>query len=149
MILVGVLTVSRRLNCYGTPEGRKPGEKLGRKKMNQRRTGTAYEKIAADYIRKQGIHILEKNYRISQGEVDLIGEDKEYVIFFEVKYRKTASYGYPWEAVSSSKRRKICTVARQYCYSKGIKKQVRYDVISICGDEILWFRDAFEHMGRW
>ena len=75
------------------------GEKLGRKKMNQKKTGTAYEKIAADYVRNQGIFILEKNYRISQGEVDLIGETEECIIFFEVKYRKTASYGYPWEAV--------------------------------------------------
>ena len=117
--------------------------------MNQRKTGTAYEKIAADYVKKQGILILEKNYRISQGEIDMIGEDEETIIFFEVKYRKTASYGQPWEAVCSSKRKKICAVARQYCYSKRINKQVRYDVISICGDEILWFQDAFEHMGRW
>ena len=125
------------------------GEKLGRTKMNQKKTGTAYEKIAADYVRNQGISILEKNYRISQGEVDLIGETEECIIFFEVKYRKTASYGYPWEAVCSKKRKKICTVARQYCYRKRIKKQIRYDVISICGDEILWFQNAFEHVGQY
>ena len=89
------------------------------------------------------------NYRIFQGEVDIIGEDEENIIFFEVKYRKTASYGNPWEAVSNSKRKKICAVARQYCYSKGIKKQVRYDVISICGNEILWFQDAFCHVGKY
>ena len=117
--------------------------------MNQKKTGTAYEKIAADYVRNQGIFILEKNYRISQGEVDLIGETEECIIFFEVKYRKNASYGYPWEAVCSKKRKKICTVARQYCYSKRIKKQIRYDVISICEDEILWFQNAFEHVGQY
>lgn len=117
--------------------------------MNQRKTGTAYEKIAANYLGVQGIHILAMNYRISQGEVDLIGEDKENIIFVEVKYRKTASYGQPWEAVSVHKQKKICNVARQYCYSKGIRKQVRYDVISICGEEILWFQNAFEHRGQW
>ena len=117
--------------------------------MNRRTTGTAYEKIAADYIRKQGIHIREMNYRISQGEVDIVGEDKEFIMFIEVKYRKTASYGYPWEAVSDNKRRQICKVARQFCYSKKIKKQIRYDVVSICGEEIEWFQNAFEHMGEW
>ena len=117
--------------------------------MNRRKTGTAYEKIAADYLRKQGIKIIEVNYQISQGEVDLIGEDKENIIFIEVKYRKTASYGQPWEAVSGNKRSKICKVARQFCYIRKIKKQVRYDVISICGDEILWFQNAFEHVGAW
>ena len=117
--------------------------------MNRRNTGTAYEKIAADYLRKQGIKIREMNYRISQGEIDLIGEDKDTIIFIEVKYRKTASYGYPWEAVSINKQKKICKVARQYCYGKRIKKQVRYDIVSICGEEILWFQDAFEHIGNW
>lgn len=117
--------------------------------MNRRTAGTAYEKIAADYLRKQGIKIKEMNYRIAQGEVDIIGEDKENIIFIEVKYRKTASYGQPWEAVSGNKQKKICNVARQYCYSKRIKKQVRYDIVSICGEEILWFQNAFEHVGGW
>ena len=117
--------------------------------MNRRNTGTAYEKIAADYLRKQGIKIREMNYRISQGEIDLIGEDRDAIIFIEVKYRKTASYGYPWEAVSINKQKKICKVARQYCYSKRIKKQVRYDIVSICGEEIIWFKNAFEHFGEW
>ena len=117
--------------------------------MNRRTTGTAYEQIAADYVKKQGIHIREMNYRISQGEIDIIGEDEEFIIFIEVKYRKTASYGYPWEAVSKHKCRQIGKVARQYCYSKRIKKQIRYDVVSICGEEIQWFQNAFEHVGNW
>lgn len=117
--------------------------------MNRKKTGTAYEQIAVDYIKKQGVYIREMNYRISQGEIDIIGEDEDTIIFIEVKYRKTASYGYPWEAVSGKKQKKICRVARQYCYSKKIKKQVRYDIISICGDEILWFKNAFEHVGMY
>ena len=75
--------------------------------MNSKKTGTAYEEIAANYLRKQGIHIITMNYRITQGEVDLIGEDKENIIFIEVKYRKTASYGEPWEAVSIHKQKQI------------------------------------------
>ena len=75
--------------------------------MNRRTTGTAYEKIAADYLRKQGVWIREVNYQISQGEIDIIGEDRENIIFIEVKYRKTASYGQPWEAVSKHKQKKI------------------------------------------
>lgn len=114
--------------------------------MNRRQAGTAYEQIAADYLKKRGINIREMNYRISQGEIDIIGEDKDNVIFIEVKYRKTASYGYPWEAVSNNKQRQICKVARQYCYSKRVKKQIRFDIISICGEEIMWFQNAFEYV---
>lgn len=116
--------------------------------MNRRKTGTAYETIAADYLRKQGIRILHVNYRISEGEIDLIGEEKDNIIFIEVKYRKTASYGEPWEAVSIHKQRKICKVARHYCYCRRIKKQIRFDVVSICGEEILWFKNAFEYVGN-
>lgn len=117
--------------------------------MNRKKTGTAFEEIAANYLQKQGIRILEKNYRISQGEIDLIGEDKENIIFIEVKFRKTASYGYPWEAVSIHKQKKICNVARQYCYCKGRNKQIRFDVVSICGEEIEWYPNAFEYVGYW
>lgn len=114
--------------------------------MNRRTTGKNYEEIAEKYLKDQGIRILKKNYRTSYGEIDLIGEDSGYVIFFEVKYRKDASYGQPWEAVSKAKQKKICRVARQFCYTGKIRKQIRYDVISICGEEIIWFQDAFFHM---
>lgn len=117
--------------------------------MNTRKIGTTYEEIAANYLQERGVRIIAMNYRISAGEVDLIGEDKENIIFIEVKYRKTASYGEPWEAVSIHKQKKICKVARQYCYSKRIRKQVRYDIISIRGEEITWFQNAFEHVGQW
>lgn len=114
--------------------------------MKRRITGKNYEIIAQNYLREQGIEIIERNYRISQGEIDLIGQDSRYLIFIEVKYRKDDSYGQPWEAVSKKKQQKICRVARQFCYTRKIKKQIRYDVISICGEEIHWFQDAFFHM---
>lgn len=114
--------------------------------LNRRKIGKSYERIAENYLQEQGITILERNYRTSQGEIDLIVEDSRYVIFIEVKYRKDASYGQPWEAVSKRKQQKICRVARQFCYTGKIKKQIRYDVISICGEEIHWFQNAFFHI---
>ena len=115
--------------------------------MNRRQKGTFYEEIASSYLQKHGIRIIEKNYRIKQGEVDLIGEDASHLIFFEVKYRKDKEFGEPWESVFVEKRKRIGKVALQYIYSRKVKKQVRYDVISICGDEISWFKNAFYHEG--
>lgn len=111
--------------------------------MNKRKVGKFYEETAVLYLEQQGLRILEKNYRTAQGEVDIIAETLEYVVFVEVKYRKNALFGQPWEAVSKAKQQKICKVARQFCYTGKIKKQVRFDVISICGEEIFWFQDAF------
>ena len=112
--------------------------------MNKRKTGTAYEVIAANYLKKQGVQILEMNYKTSHGEVDIIGKQEDTLIFIEVKYRKDASFGQPWEAISIEKRRKISVVAKQYVFLEHWKKQIRFDVISICGIEILWFPNAFE-----
>ena len=81
----------------------------GKVKMNKRKTGTAYEVIAADYLKKQGVQIIEMNYRISRGEIDIIGKEKDTLVFIEVKYRKNASYGYPWEAISVEKQKKSPT----------------------------------------
>lgn len=127
----------------------RPGESWKGISLNKRRIGTSYEIIAANYLKEQGVRILEKNYRLPQGEIDLIAEDKDCVIFVEVKYRKTADFGYPYEAVSKAKQYKICQIARQFVYSRRIRKQVRYDIISICGDRIHWYQNAFEHTGQY
>lgn len=116
--------------------------------MNTRKTGTEYEEKAAEYLGKQGVRILEKNYRNRNGEIDLIGRDKEYLIFFEVKYRKSMKAGAPAEAVTFYKQKKICQVADYYRLTHGIGEfcAVRYDVISICGEEITWYQNAFSHI---
>ena len=111
--------------------------------MNSKKTGTAYEIIAANYLKKQGVQIIEMNYRISRGEIDIIGKEKDTLIFIEVKYRKNASYGQPWEAISVEKQKRICYVAKQYLLKNKWKWQIRFDVISICGSEIAWFQNAF------
>ena len=76
--------------------------------MNRRKIGAAYEEAAAVFLEKNGVHILEKNFRCRQGEIDLIGRDGEYLVFFEVKYRKSADLGLPAEAVGAAKQRRIC-----------------------------------------
>ena len=70
-------------------------------------------------------------------------EEKDTLVFIEVKYRKNASYGYPWEAISVEKQKRIYYVAKQYLLKYRWKGQIRFDVISICGNEISWFRNAF------
>lgn len=115
--------------------------------MNKRRMGTAYEEVAAAYLRTQGIKIIKKNYRIKQGEVDLIGEDASHLIFFEVKYRKDLQYGEPYLSITEAKKRKISNVSRYYLWRYPTGKQIRYDVICICKEKISWFQNAFEYQG--
>jgi putative endonuclease len=119
--------------------------------MNTRRKGAEYEQVAVDFLKKNGVLILEQNYRNRKGEIDIIGKDGEYTVFFEVKYRKDNSKGAPAEAVTFNKQKTICMVADYYRLTHGMGEYTptRYDVIGICGGDITWYKNAFEHIYRY
>lgn len=112
--------------------------------MNRRETGTQYEERAAEYLIAQNFQILERNYRIRSGEIDIIARDGTVLVFIEVKYRKNDESGNPLEAVDIRKQRKIIKVARYYLYQKKYGDvPCRFDVIGICGSHIEHIKDAF------
>lgn len=117
--------------------------------MNKRSIGKEKEELAARFLVSQGVKILEKNFSCKFGEVDLIGFDKGYLVFVEVKYRKNENFGYPQESVSKNKIRKISLVSEYYKLLKhyGENVPVRYDVVSILGEKIRWDKDAFYYDG--
>lgn len=110
--------------------------------------GADREKQAAEYLERQGMRIVEKNFRTRQGEIDLIGYHRGYLVFVEVKYRSGDAKGHAAEAVDLRKQRKICRVADYYRYSRrlGDGIGVRYDVVAIQGEEISWIQNAFPHI---
>ena len=113
--------------------------------MNKRETGKKFEETAAGYLESKGVMILEKNYRIPAGEIDLIGMDGEYLVFFEVKYRSSLKMGDPLSAVDFRKRQKIMNVSKHYLYEHHYRENapVRFDCIGITGDKINWIRNSF------
>ena len=115
--------------------------------MNKREIGTKKEQQAIEFLKEKGIRIVCCNFRTRFGEIDIIGKDKETLVFFEVKYRKDLSKGNPLEAVTYQKQKKICKVADFYRMKHGIGDfaPVRFDVIAVCGKEIQWYRNAFEY----
>lgn len=117
--------------------------------MNKRTLGKEKEKLARAYLEKQGVCILEENFRVRQGEIDLVGIHGRTLVFFEVKYRKNNHYGKPEEAVGMHKQLQICKVAAFYRVFRKVPEDYpcRYDVISICGEEIAWIQNAFCHRG--
>lgn len=117
--------------------------------MNKRTVGARYEELAAQYLSKQGLTILERNFRSRIGEIDLIAKDPDNAcVFIEVKYRRDAKSGQPFEAVDYKKRKTICKVADYYRLTHGGLPgcSFRFDVISILGDEITWYQNAFPYM---
>lgn len=111
----------------------------------QQSCGTAYEQIAGRFLEKKGFQILEYNYRCRAGEIDLIARDREYLVFCEVKYRRTKSAGSALEAVDTKKQKRLYRCAQQYVAAHKIPDAAaRFDVVAIEGDEVCHIENAFE-----
>ena len=116
--------------------------------MNKRKIGAEYEELAAGYLRENGVKVIARNFRSRMGEIDIVGHDGEYYIFFEVKYRKDKSSGNPAEAVNAHKQYRISRVADYFRVYRKLKDSdnVRFDVVSILGNEVVWYKNAFEYV---
>lgn len=98
----------------------------------RRALGQRGEDAATAYLERQGCTVVERNWRTSAGEVDIICVDGEDLVFVEVKTRKNSSKGTPDEAVTPAKQRRYERLARQYVAQSGVADiSVRFDVISI------------------
>lgn len=113
--------------------------------MNKRTVGNDSEDIVVRYLEKNGINVIDRNYYTKHGEIDIIGTDGEYLVFFEVKYRKSGVYGDPLEAVTYSKQRRIISSAKVYLYMNHYPEStyVRFDCIGVLGEKINWIKNAF------
>lgn len=112
--------------------------------MNKRAVGSQYEGLATAYLLEKGYQILENNFRCKFGEIDIIASHNEYIVFIEVKYRKTKQFGYPREAVTYQKIRHIVRTAQYYLLTQvGYEKACRFDVIEILDQTITHLEAAF------
>jgi putative endonuclease len=118
--------------------------------MNNRKTGALHEEKASRWLTMQGAEIITRNFRCRFGEIDMIANHQEYLVFIEVKYRNNVAAGYPVEAVNLAKKKNICKVADYYRSINRISDNhpIRYDIIGICGQEITWYQNAFDHIRR-
>ncbi len=100
--------------------------------MNNKEIGKLGEKIAKEYLEKQGIKIIEQNYFCKFGEIDLIGIENKTIIFIEVKLRFNNSFGAPYEAVGSKKWERLQNAAQLYLIEHNINNMdCRFDIISL------------------
>lgn len=114
--------------------------------VNKRTIGFQKEQLAIEYLISQGVTILEKNFYFRGGEIDLIGKDKEYLCFIEVKYRTSNQYGLPEDAITWEKQKKMMLGAKKYLYQQKLFLDIpcRFDIVSIYRENITWIRNAFE-----
>lgn len=123
------------------------------KSINQQTTkqiGDISEDIAMRYLQNQGLRCIERNVTSRFGEIDLIMKDRNYLVFVEVKYRKSAQFGSAFAMVSHAKQQKIIKTAQLYMQKMCLNEYntlCRFDVVSLEGSHqaptINWLKDAF------
>lgn len=103
---------------------------------SSRSVGAKGERIAEKFLKKNGYKVLKKNFLSAHGEIDLIVQNKEFLVFVEVKSRKDSeynftNYGLPCEAVNKTKQKHIIYTARHYLQRYPTDKAMRFDVIEV------------------
>lgn len=110
------------------------------------------ESIAADYLRKKHYKLLATGYRSRFGEIDLIVFDRKYLVFVEVKLRKSSAFAQAREFVDNHKQERLRTTAEFYLAQNPTILQPRFDIIEIYAPEgtetlkpeIIHIKDAFQ-----
>lgn len=95
-------------------------------------TGKNGEDLACEYLKKQGYAVIERNFRIKGGEIDIIAKDGQYLIFVEVKTRYSHEYGLPVESITLRKIQYLLRTARYYIFETGWGNDpFRLDFVSV------------------
>lgn len=115
--------------------------------FSQRRTGQHYETMAADYLTRHQLQLVEKNFTTRAGEIDLIMRHGSCLVFVEVKYRKNQAYGHAAEMVTTNKKSRLIKAANWWMLKRGLNADTtdfRFDVVAIHqnGLDIEWIKNA-------
>ncbi|MDR0870047.1 MAG: YraN family protein [Planctomycetaceae bacterium] len=109
--------------------------------------GIAGEKAAADFLTAKGYKILQQNFLLPDGEIDIAAMDGQTLVIVEVKTRKNNNFGKPYEAVTEAKQRRMVKLAGQFMYQFRLSRSpVRFDIVSLTGTSPDDF--AIEHFER-
>lgn len=103
--------------------------------MNTKLTGRWGEEAAANYLKKKKYRIVGLNYSCRLGEIDIIAENHDYIIFAEVKLRKSGDFAEAREFVTRPKQQKIIKTASIWLANNETEKQPRFDVIEVYAPE--------------
>jgi len=110
--------------------------------------GEQGEKLALQFLQQEGLTLILKNYRNKFGEIDLIMEDKQHIVFVEVRFRSSNDFGGALSSVDHRKQKKLINCANQYIANESTHLGFRFDVIAISPTsgqhKIQWITNAFD-----
>lgn len=104
-------------------------------------SGAAAESAAADFLQRQGLQLIEKNYRSRYGEIDLICQDGSTVVFVEVRLRSNPRFGSAGDSITWRKQQRLLRTAKSYLAHRK-PMACRFDAILFGAGDIEWVRNA-------
>lgn len=100
--------------------------------MKRKDTGALGEKLAREFLKKRGYHILETNYRYPEGEVDIIARHKDSLVFVEVRTKTSLEFGSPEESITRTKRERLkAAVTRYWQTHDNLPQSWRIDFVAV------------------
>lgn len=94
--------------------------------------GLRGEQLAAEYLERAGLRILDRNWRCAQGEIDIVAAERQVLVVCEVKTRSGVQFGTPLEAVTRAKQKRLRRLAFQWLAANGVLfDEVRIDVVGL------------------
>ena len=99
--------------------------------MNAETFGKWGEMKAAEFLQRKGYRSLARHYRVRTGELDLVAENEDFLVFVEVKSRKNDRFSAARESVTRSKQQKLISAAEAWLLEFPTERQPRFDVIEI------------------
>jgi len=116
-------------------------------KSDRRSVGSRGEAEAAQFLERQGLAIIARNFRTRRGEIDLIARDGDTLVFVEVRVRTSRAFGGAAASITSAKRARMVAAAGAYLVRLGREPPCRFDAILIDGagePTLTWERDIIE-----
>ncbi len=106
--------------------------------------GNLNERVALNYLKAEGLKPVTSNYHSRHGEIDLVMQDGEILVFIEVRYRRANNFGGAAMSVTPAKQRKIALTALHFLQrNKLTEHQCRFDVVAISAEGTSWIKSAF------
>ena len=112
-----------------------------------RKDGPAAEKLAAEFLQRNGVRLIESNFRSQHGEIDLILRDGDTLVFAEVRLRSNAAFGGAAASITSAKQAKIVRTAQYYLQHTRSKAPCRFDAVlleSLDAARVEWIKNAVQ-----
>ncbi|WIM05384.1 MAG: YraN family protein [Candidatus Nitricoxidivorans perseverans] len=110
---------------------------------NRQAKGAEAEEFAARFLAERGLRVIERNFRVRGGEIDLICRERDATVFVEVRLRSRSDFGGAAASITAAKRAKIVMAARHWLVRHG-ERPCRFDAVLLDGKGgIEWMRDAF------